>query len=183
MEITLHPKFSRMQSRKYLQASRDARISLMISSFLEKVTRNIKQRRSNKHDENLRGVLKRLHQHDVRLNKEKCSFSKSEIKCYGHIFSSEGVKADPDKTQAITNMSKPESASKVRSLLGMTQYVSCYSPDYATITTPLRLLTRKETPWQWTDMLQRAFENLKDSLTENHVMSYFDSGLETEVIV
>lgn len=131
------------------------------------------------HDENLRDVLKRLHQHDVRLNKEKCSFSKSEINCYGHIFSSEGVKADPDKTQAITNMSKPESASKVRSLLGMTQYVSCYSPDYATITAPLRLLTRKETPWQWADKQEREFEKLQDSLTENQVMSYFDPGLET----
>ena len=135
------------------------------------------------HDENLHGVLKQLHQHDVRLNKEKCSFSKSEIKFYGHIFSSKGVKADPDKTQAITNMSKPESASEVRSLLGMTHYVSRYIPDYATITAPLRLLTRKETPWQWADEQQRTFEKLKDSLTENHVVSYFDPRLKTEVIV
>ena len=72
------------------------------------------------HDKNLYGVLKRLHQHDVPLNKEKCSFSKSKIKFYGHIFSSGEVKVDPDKTQAITNMNKPESASEVRSLLGMT---------------------------------------------------------------
>ena len=40
-----------------------------------------------KHDENLRGVLERLQQHGVRLNKEKCTFSRSEIKFYGQIFS------------------------------------------------------------------------------------------------
>ena len=84
------------------------------------------------HDENLRGVLQRLQQHDVRLNKEKCSFSKSEIKFYGHIFSKNGIKADPGKIKAITDMSKPENVSEVKSLLGMAQYVSRYIPDYAT---------------------------------------------------
>ena len=39
------------------------------------------------HDQNLHGVLTRLQQHGVRLNKEKSSFSKSEVKFYGHIFS------------------------------------------------------------------------------------------------
>ena len=90
------------------------------------------------HDENLRGVLQRLQQHDVRLNKKKCSFSKSEIKFYGHIFSKNGIKADPGKIKAITDMSKPENVSEVKSLLGMAQYVSRYIPDYATITAPLR---------------------------------------------
>ena len=38
---------------------------------------------------------------------------------YGHIFSSEGIRADPEKIEAITNTSEPENASEVRSLLGM----------------------------------------------------------------
>ena len=82
------------------------------------------------HDQNLPGVLTRLQQHGVRLNKEKCSFSKSEVKFYGHIFSSEGVRAYPGKIEAITNMSEPENVSKVKSLLGMAQYVSRYIPDH-----------------------------------------------------
>ena len=73
------------------------------------------------HDQSLHGVLTRLQQHGVRLNKEKCSFSKSEVKFYGHIFSSEGVRADPGKIEAITNMSEPENVSEVKSLLGMAQ--------------------------------------------------------------
>ena len=43
------------------------------------------------HDQILYGVLTRLQQHGVRLNKEKCSFSRSEVTFYGHIFSSEGI--------------------------------------------------------------------------------------------
>ncbi|XP_044166850.1 uncharacterized protein K02A2.6-like [Acropora millepora] len=102
------------------------------------------------HDQNLYGVLTRLQQQDVRLNKEKCSFSKSEVTFYGHIFSSEGLRADPERIEAITNMSVPENVSEVKSLLGMAQYVSRYVPEYATIAAPLRALTKKETPWQWT---------------------------------
>ena len=136
-----------------------------------------------KHDENLRGVLERLKQHGVRLNKEKCSFSRSEIKFYGQIFSKNGVKADPAKIKAITDMNKPESIGEVKSLLGMAQYVSRYIPNYATITAPLRLLTKKDKSWQWANEQQRAFDKLKDSLIKNHVMSYFNPRLKSEVIV
>jgi len=95
------------------------------------------------HDQNLYGVLTRLQQHDVRLNKEKCSFSRSEVTFYGHIFSSEGIRADPEKIQAITNMGEPANISEVKPLLGMAQYVSRYIPEYATITAPLRTLTSR----------------------------------------
>ena len=80
-------------------------------------------------------------------------------------------------------MSKPEDVNEVKSLLGMAQYVSRYISDYATITAPLRLLTRKETPWQWTNEQQRAFDKLKDTLIESHVKSFFNPRLKTEVIV
>ena len=135
------------------------------------------------HDQNLYGVLTRLQQHDVRLNKEKCSFSKSEATFYGHIFSSKGLRANPEKIEAITNMSVPENVSEVKSLLGMAQYLSRYISEYATITAPSQALTKKETPWQWSDEQQHAFDKLKDSLTKSHVMSYFNPAQETKVIV
>ena len=72
---------------------------------------------SAEHDQNIYGVLTRLQQHDVRLNKEKCSFSRSKVTFYGHVFSSEGLRADPEKIEAITNMSVPQNVSKVKSLL------------------------------------------------------------------
>ena len=135
------------------------------------------------HDQNLYGVLTRLQQHGICLNKEKCSFSKSEVTFYGHIFSSEGLRADPEKIEAITNMSVPENVSEVKSLLGMAQYVSRYIPEYATIRALLRALIKKETPWQRSDEQQHAFDKLKDSLTKSHVMPYFNPAQETKVIV
>ena len=123
---------------------------------------------------NLRGVLQRLQENNLRLNEDKCEFSKTEIKFYGHIFSSSGIRPDPSKVEAIQTASPPKNPSEVKSLLGMTQYVSRFIPKYATITAPLRLLTRQGTPWKWEQDEQRALEELKEVLVGDQVMSYFD---------
>ena len=65
----------------------------------------------------------------------------------------------------------------------MTQYVSRFIPNYATITTPLRLLTRQDTPWKWEQEEQRALDKLKEALVGDQVMSYFDPRKKTEIIV
>ncbi|CAB4016982.1 Hypothetical predicted protein, partial [Paramuricea clavata] len=100
-------------------------------------------RGQKEHDTNLRGVLERLKQYNIRLKEEKCSFSQSTIMFYGHIFSAEGIKPDPKKIDAIKAMNPPECSSEVKSLLGMAQYVSRFIPDYAKITAPLRSLTKQ----------------------------------------
>ena len=96
----------------------------------------------DEHDRNFRDVLQRLHDNSLRLNKDKCLFCKSEVSFYGHIFSSSGIKPDPKKVETIHNASPLQNATDVKSLLGMTQYAFHFIPNYATITAPLRFLTK-----------------------------------------
>ena len=49
--------------------------------------------------------------------------------------------ADPEKIRAINNAEAPTSAEEVRSLLGTTNYVSRFIPNYSTIVEPIRRLT------------------------------------------
>ena len=58
----------------------------------------------------------------------------------------------------MRNASPPQNASDNKSLLGMTQYVSRFILNYATITAPLRLLTRQDMPWKWEQEQQKALE-------------------------
>ena len=60
------------------------------------------------HDMNLRGVLQRLQENNLRLNEDKC-----EIKFYGRIFSSSGIRPDPSKVEAIQTASPPKKPSEV----------------------------------------------------------------------
>ncbi|MCG7866506.1 MAG: hypothetical protein JAY74_09055 [Candidatus Thiodiazotropha taylori] len=135
------------------------------------------------HDRALKLTLERLSSVGAKLNKDKCIFSVDKITFYGHVFSSLGVSADPEKVKAIVGRAPPKNPAEVRSFLGMTQYVSRYVHQYATLTEPLRRLTRQDVPWSWSRDEQTAFESLKTALSSAQVMVYFDQNKPTEVIV
>ena len=110
-------------------------------------------------------TLDRLQNKGAKLNKEKCIFSVNKISFFGHVFSDTGVSADPEKIKSIVGKDAPKNVAEVRSFLGMTQYVSRYIPHYATITEPLRRLTRKDIAWSWSRDEQDSFDKLKTALT------------------
>ena len=64
------------------------------------------------HDSRLRKVLLKVTESGLKLNKNKCQFRKNSIVFLGHIISSEGIRVDPSKTDAITKMSVPQCHSK-----------------------------------------------------------------------
>ena len=101
------------------------------------------------HDENLRKVFARAREVNLTFNRNKCEFNKRHLSFFGHVWSPEGVSADPKKLEAIRNLKTPENPDELRSLLGMASYVSRIIPNFATVTEPLRRLTKVNTPWEW----------------------------------
>jgi hypothetical protein len=57
-----------------------------------------------KHDENLSKVLLRARKKGIKFNPDKCIIGAKEVKYFGHILSSDGMKPDPDKVSAIIGM-------------------------------------------------------------------------------
>ena len=107
------------------------------------------------HDRSLRELFKRLADRGLTLRKEKCHFNQREVTFFGFRFSGKGLSPDPARIEAISKMDTPRDASKIRSLLGMTNYCARFIPHYADITEPLRRLTHKpneenRTTWKWT---------------------------------
>ena len=135
------------------------------------------------HDSSLQATLKRLEERGVKLNKGKCKFSVHELTFFGHVFGAEGMKADPKKIDTIVSCEAPKNVNEIRSFLGMAQYVARFIPDFASRTEPLRRLTRKDAPWEWTQQEQDAFDNTKEALTSTQVMAYFNPAKQTEVFV
>ena len=62
------------------------------------------------HNARLEAVLRRIEEAGVTLNPEKCEFSKDKLTFLGHVINSNGIQADPEKTEAIRNMLPPTSA-------------------------------------------------------------------------
>lgn len=80
-------------------------------------------------------------------------------------------------------MSPPINVAELRSLLVMTNYSSRFIPRYATICEPLRRLTRQSTEWNWGAEQEAAFEKLKQELSSETVMTYFNPKLDINIYV
>lgn len=84
-----------------------------------------------------------------------------------------GIRQDPDKVHTVSNWLMPKSMKHVRSFLGLTTYYRMFVRQYALIATPLTNLLRKE-GFVWSSEAQKAFEQLKLTLTSAPVLVFID---------
>ena len=133
------------------------------------------------HDASLLKILHRFEEKGLTLNLEKCLFSLNKLKFFGFVFSDQGMHPDPEKLDQIKNMAAPEDTKALQSFLGLMNYFKRFIPQYSTITYPLRQLLHKDTKWSWSNTCQTAFDKLRNSLTSESCLSYFDPKKETTV--
>ena len=129
-------------------------------------------RNFEEHNKTLEAVLRRAVDFGITFNADKCQFGVEEI--YGHKFTKDGLKPNPEKIRAVKESSTSESKEAVRSFLGMTGYLSKFIPRYASLTAPLRELTHKDTKFKWGVEENEAFEKPKASITGESTMAYFN---------
>ena len=126
------------------------------------------------HNENMRNLMKRCQEKNLKLNKQKARVGLSEVKFIGHVISDKGLKPDNDKAQAVLDMPKPEDITGVRRFNGFVNYVSKFLPCLSDLCEPLRKLTVKGTAWHWTEQHDKAFHDIKKAVTEHPVLRYYD---------
>ena len=90
---------------------------------------------------NLSATLQRCSERNIILNEEKQQTGLKEIVFHGNKITSEGVKVDETKVEAIHNMPAPTNVEVIRRICGMAQYMSRFIPDLAGTLGPIRALT------------------------------------------
>ncbi|XP_023229938.1 uncharacterized protein LOC111630137 [Centruroides sculpturatus] len=71
------------------------------------------------HNEILQKVLKKVHQINLKSNKDKCNFLMKEVKYLGHIFNQNGMCPDQAKVSAICHLPSPKDIMELKHFLGM----------------------------------------------------------------
>lgn len=132
------------------------------------------------HDARLQSVLKRL-QGKVTLNPEKCVFSQRSVKFLGHLIDEHGIRADPEKTAAIQNMSTPKSITDLRRFMGMVNQLGKFSPKIAELGQPLRACLSTKNSWTWGPDQDQAFAEVKRELTQPSVLALYDPKARTKI--
>ena len=135
------------------------------------------------HDERLQHVLEKCREANLKLNKKKCEFRLNELKFVGHIFSADGVRADPEKVEAISGMLSPRDKSDLRCFLGMINYLGKFMPNLSEKTALLRSLLEKDVLWSWSDKHEECFCMLKKLVTESPILKYYDPNKEMKLSV
>ena len=120
---------------------------------------------------------------NLTLKSGKYQFYQRRIKFYGHSFSSSGISPLPERAAAIKNLPEPTSSEAVRSLLGLVQYCAHFIPDLATISQPLHELTKVSVKWSWGEAQQQAVQEIKERLSADCTMAYFDPNRDAEIVV
>ena len=122
----------------------------------------------------LKIVIGKLAEVGLKLKPVKCRFAQSEVEYLRHVVSRGGLKTSPRLVDAVQLFPVPWTVHEVRRFLGLSSYYRKFIPNFARIAHPLHHLTRKDSPFSWSPECQRAFEELKGSLTTSPVLAYPD---------
>ena len=121
---------------------------------------------------------KRALDRELRLCQSKCTFLSDTLEFFGQVFSKHGCKPDSKRYSLLKKAPKSTNVSEVPSLLGMATYSSKYIPNFATITAPLRNLTKKNAKFKRTASKQNAYDRLTSALCWAQCMAYFSRRKE-----
>ena len=133
------------------------------------------------HDKRLKQVLDRLVERKLTLNLEKCLFSQSRLQYLGQIINSDGIRKDPSKVKAITDLAKPQNIADLRRFLGLVNHLMKFCPNLAEKLKPLRDLLKKERAWVWDTAQQEAFQQLKADMVSDQVLALYDPEKDTMI--
>ena len=117
-------------------------------------------------------VFDRLHRFGIKMKAQKCVFAVHELPFLGHLLTREGVKPNPNKIKAVTEITEPTSVKELRSRLGLLSYYRRFIKDFATICAPLTelLKTSGKKKFVFPADAQAAFAELKHKLTSEPLM-------------
>src|ERR1044072_5893749 len=123
-----------------------------------------------KHTEYLLKLFQRLRKFQLRLNPNKCTFGARSGKLLGLIVSQRGIEVDPDKVKAIQEMPSPRTEKQVRGFLGRLNYISRFISQMTATCGPIFKLLRKDQKVVWTEDCQKAFDSIKEYLSEPPIL-------------
>jgi len=129
-------------------------------------------------------VLKRLGRAQLKVKPSKCRFGQDRVTYLGHIVGN-GIRTPAEvKIKCIAEFPRPTTKSQMRAFLGLTGYYSRYVKGYSDLTAPLTNTLKgkqKKLEIPWSDDCEKAFQSLKNKLTEQPVL--YAPDFEKELIV
>ncbi|KAE9046611.1 hypothetical protein PR002_g1561 [Phytophthora rubi] len=134
------------------------------------------------HLQHLRQVFEATRENKLYANLKKCIFCAPEIPVLGSYVSTEGVRADPEKIEAISAWPVPQDQMQLPQWLGLATYLHHYSKNFAATIRPLSQILIADAVWSWRTEHQTAFDAVKTSLSTAPVLMLHDHSKGFHVV-
>ena len=91
--------------------------------------------------------------------------------------SADGIKPMQSKVESMLMSPEPKNVDKLISFLGAVNYYRRYLPNLSSVIAPLERLKAKNVKWVWTNTKKRAFKMLKNLLSSDRELTFYDPKL------
>ena len=114
--------------------------------------------------------LKIAEKHNLCFKRSKCDFNMEEIPILGVVVGKEQVKMEQEKIKTVKEWKTPTKIKDVESFLEFANFYRRFIHNFSHIAKPLNELKGKK-EWRWEKEHQEAFEELKEKITSQPVLS------------
>jgi len=121
-------------------------------------------------------VLHRLQNKGFRANLRKSFFMQKEVEYLGFLLTSDGIRPQPKKVEAMDRMQPPKNTRQLKQFLGMVNFYRDLWPRRSHILAPLNKLSgiKSKKNWYWGKEEQQAFLEAKEMLRKEALLAFPD---------
>ena len=80
------------------------------------------------------------------------------------------MSVDLEKVEAVMSWERPKSVFEIRGFLGLAGYYKRFIEDFSRLVAPMTRLTWKGVKFEWDDLCEKAFQELKMRLTSAPIL-------------
>jgi hypothetical protein len=118
-------------------------------------------RNEGEHEQHLRIILQRLHDHQLYAKFTKCAFWLKDVPFLGHVISVEGTAVNSSKVQEVLDWKSPRSIMQICSFLRLAGCYRRFIANLSKIAKPMTKLLEKEANFKWSSQCEEAFLTMK----------------------
>lgn len=133
------------------------------------------------HVRHLTQLFQAIKSEGLRLKFSKCTFAADSVKYLGHIIQENSVRPLKDNLISIKNFPTPKTQKNVRQFLGKINFYHKYVPNIAIKLDPLHNLLRKGQVFNWTKACQESFDEMKQILCSQPILTIYDPKLPIHI--
>ena len=121
-----------------------------------------------------RTLLQLYQEHGLFCNPKKCKFHKDKIELLGVVVSGKGFEMEDKKVKKVQDWPKPTTLKQLKGFIGFCNFYQIFLKGFSIIARPLHELDKKGVPWKWGEEQDRAFQQLKEMITQEPCLAHIN---------